>query len=73
MLSQGQLEQVTSLCTDRSYTHVVLGDSAGHIRVWDIRGGLDISTPDTLRASFKQVPGLHVTSSAPGVVCFTPA
>uniref|UniRef100_A0A7S0WPJ8 EF-hand domain-containing protein n=1 Tax=Chlamydomonas leiostraca TaxID=1034604 RepID=A0A7S0WPJ8_9CHLO len=52
--AQGRLEQVTAICADRAYSHVVVGDSAGHIRVWDLRAGIDTSTPDALRASFKQ-------------------
>lgn len=54
-VAQGRLEQVTAICADREFGHVVIGDSAGHLRVWDLRGGIDVSTPDALRASFKQV------------------
>jgi hypothetical protein len=33
----------------------VTGDSSGHLRVWDVREGVDISTPEACKASFKQV------------------
>ena len=52
---QGKLEQVSSICTDRSYDRLVIGDSAGHIRVWDIGGGIDTSSPEACRASFVEV------------------
>lgn len=31
------------------------GDSSGHVRVWDVREGVDISSSEACRASFKQV------------------
>lgn len=34
---------------------VVIGDTAGHIRMWDTSNGIDISTPDACAASFRQV------------------
>ena len=34
--------------------HVVLGDTAGHVRVFDISAGIDISTDRSVRRSFYQ-------------------
>ncbi len=53
--AQGHLEQVTSICSDREHEHVVVGDSAGHLRVWDVRGGVDVSSPEACQASFRPV------------------
>ncbi|KAJ9529394.1 hypothetical protein QJQ45_013762 [Haematococcus lacustris] len=52
--AQGRLEQVTAMCTDRDNSMLVSGDSAGHIRVWNVSAGIDISSSDATRASFKQ-------------------
>jgi hypothetical protein len=51
---QGRLEQVTSICTDKDHDNVVVGDSAGHIRVWDVSKGINTSSPDACRQSFRQ-------------------
>jgi len=47
--------QVGCICCDRAHEYVVTGDSAGHLRVWDVREGVDVSSPEACRASFKQV------------------
>lgn len=56
--SQGHLELVTASCVDVEATTVVLGDSAGHVRVYDIADGIDTSSFEACSSSFKQVrPG----------------
>jgi len=40
---------------DRSYDHLVTGDTAGHLRVWDISSGINTSSPEACRVSFEQV------------------
>lgn len=39
----------------------MIGDTVGHIRVWDAREGIDLSTPETCAASFNQV--IHNSAS----------
>lgn len=48
-------EVVTATGLDEGATVVVLGDSTGHLRVLDISGGIDTSSPEAAAASFKQV------------------
>jgi len=52
--AQGKLEQVGSICCNQSHEFFVTGDSSGHLRVWDLREGVDMSSPEACRASFKQ-------------------
>jgi hypothetical protein len=53
--AQGLLDVVTAACADEQATCVVLGDSSGHLRVYDISAGIDVSSSATAGASFKQV------------------
>lgn len=46
---------VTAVCVDDQAVCVVLGDSSGHLRVYDISGGVDTSSSTAASASFKQV------------------
>lgn len=52
--AQGRLEQVSSMCCDAQYNHVIIGDSAGHVRVYSVADGVVISSLDACRSSFKQ-------------------
>jgi hypothetical protein len=53
--AQGLLNVVTAACVDEQATCVVLGDSAGHLRVYDFSAGIDVSSSAAAAASFKQV------------------
>lgn len=57
----GHLETVKDICVDEKYERMVLGDSSGHVRMWDV-SELDVSSNESLSASFKQVNSscLHV-------------
>jgi WD40 repeat protein len=50
----GHLETVKDICVDAEYNMLALGDSSGHIRMWDV-STLDMSSNEALAASFKQV------------------
>lgn len=52
--AQGRLEQVSCIAADRAFNHIVVGDTAGHIRVWDISNGIDTSSLEACRSSFKE-------------------
>ncbi|GAX72651.1 hypothetical protein CEUSTIGMA_g107.t1 [Chlamydomonas eustigma] len=52
--AQGKLEQVSSIGRDRNYDNIVIGDTAGHIRVWDISRGINTSSAEACRSSFVQ-------------------
>lgn len=47
--------QVGCIATDPTHEYVALGDSLGHIRVWDVRDGVDVTSSEACKASFKQV------------------
>jgi len=53
--AQGKLETVSAIAADSDFNTIVIGDTAGHIRVWDVAAGLDISSAEACRASFKQL------------------
>eukprot|EP00879_Flechtneria_rotunda_P007606 GHRR01007977.1.p1 GENE.GHRR01007977.1~~GHRR01007977.1.p1 ORF type:complete len:676 (+),score=279.33 GHRR01007977.1:4210-6237(+) len=50
--AQGVLDVVSAVNIDEQATAVVLGDSAGHLRVYDISAGIDTSSSDAAAASF---------------------
>eukprot|EP00798_Chlamydomonas_sp_ICE-L_P024012 gene24012-9585_t len=50
----GKLEQVSAMCCDEDYNIVVIGDTAGHIRIFDISEGISVSSTEACRTSFKQ-------------------
>ena len=50
----GHLETVKDMCVDENYERMILGDSSGHVRMWDV-SELDTSSSESLQASFKQV------------------
>ncbi len=39
--AQGRLDSVSACCVTGRHDHVAAGDTAGHIRVWDLREGVD--------------------------------
>jgi hypothetical protein len=61
-LLQGKLEQVSSIGRDRNYDNIVIGDTAGHIRVWDISRGINTSSAEACRGSFVQASLLMKTT-----------
>jgi hypothetical protein len=46
---------VTAAAIDDGARVVVLGDSAGHVRVFDVSAGIDVSSPEAAAASFVEV------------------
>jgi WD40 repeat protein len=56
----GHLETVKDICVDENYERLVLGDSNGHVRMWDV-SKLDTSSGKALSESFQQVHLLFVT------------
>ena len=50
----GHLETVKDICVDEEYERLVMGDSSGHVRMWDV-SELDTTSGESLAASFKQV------------------
>ena len=55
----GHLETVKDICVDEDYGRMVLGDSSGHVRMWDV-SELDTSSRESLSASFKQVNSTYL-------------
>lgn len=52
--AQGLLEQSSSICTDEQYNFIIIGDTAGHVRIYDVSAGVDIAgPPEACAASFK--------------------
>lgn len=51
----GAPEVVSACCVDEAGDHVALGDSAGHVRVWDISRGVDTGSDEACCSSFQQV------------------
>lgn len=43
------------MAADRTYKNIVIGDTAGHIKIWDISGGVDTRSLETCKESFKEV------------------
>ncbi|KAG1667639.1 hypothetical protein FOA52_004666 [Chlamydomonas sp. UWO 241] len=52
--AQGKLESVSGIKADKDFNSVVIADTAGHIRVWDVSGGVDVSSPEACSRSFRQ-------------------
>ncbi|KXZ51188.1 hypothetical protein GPECTOR_13g675 [Gonium pectorale] len=52
--AQGRLDTVTAAAVSPEHDHVIAGDTAGHIRVWDLRAGVEVRTMQACRDSFKQ-------------------
>ncbi|GFR43071.1 hypothetical protein Agub_g4078 [Astrephomene gubernaculifera] len=52
--AQGRLDVVTAAAASPEHDHLVAGDTAGHIRVWDLRQGVDVSSMQACRDSFRQ-------------------
>ena len=63
--AQGRMECVNCICKDKAQTMVFVGDTGGHVRIWDISKGIDASSEAASVASFKQVG----YASAPPIVC----
>jgi hypothetical protein len=47
----GALESVQGLCVDAERRHLLMCDSSGHVKVWDV-SRVDAATPESTRASF---------------------
>ena len=58
--AQGRMECVNCICKDKAQTKVFVGDTGGHIRIWDISKGIDASSQAASAASFKQVGRLSM-------------
>ena len=76
--AQGRMECVNCICKDRAQTKVFVGDTGGHVRIWDISKGIDASSEAASAASFKQVgsafpPRPLGCGLAPGSVGCNPA
>jgi hypothetical protein len=52
---QGKLEQVSAVACDEDYNQLVIGDTSGHLRVWDISAGINVNSMEACRKSFKEV------------------
>ncbi|KAG2439805.1 hypothetical protein HYH02_010440 [Chlamydomonas schloesseri] len=52
--AQGRLDVVSAAAASPEHDHLVVGDTAGHLRVWDLRAGVDVSSMQACRDSFKQ-------------------
>jgi hypothetical protein len=46
---------VSALGCDRDFNYVVIGDTAGHVRIWDVSDGINTSSPEACMESFKEV------------------
>lgn len=55
---------MSAIAADREYNTIVIGDTAGHVRVWDVSQGISTATPEACRQSFKEVR--HVAHALPG-------
>ena len=53
--AQGRMECVNCICKDKAQTKVFVGDTGGHVRIWDISKGIDASSKAASAGSFKQV------------------
>ena len=42
--AQGRLDVVSAAAASPEHDHLVAGDTAGHLRVWDLRAGVDVSS-----------------------------
>ncbi|KAG2498385.1 hypothetical protein HYH03_003644 [Edaphochlamys debaryana] len=63
--AQGRLDVVTAAAASPEQDHLVAGDTAGHVRVWDLRGGVDTSSMQACRDSFK--PRAHWLAHNAGI------
>lgn len=52
--AQGRFDVVTACTVSAASDTVVIGDSSGHVRVWSIAEGVDITSMTTCRNSFQQ-------------------
>ncbi|WIA12480.1 hypothetical protein OEZ85_012515 [Tetradesmus obliquus] len=71
--AQGLLDVVTAACVDEQASCVVLGDSAGHICVYDISAGIDASSSAAASASFKQRAHWQAHDAGVSSVDYVPA
>eukprot|EP00775_Hariotina_reticulata_P009116 gene9116-9285_t len=71
----GQLAQATLLCSlpDEELTVVVMGDSGGHLRTFDISRGIDTSSSEAARASFVERAHWQAHEESLSSVSITPA
>ncbi|KAG2424023.1 hypothetical protein HXX76_014847 [Chlamydomonas incerta] len=63
--AQGRLDVVSAAAASPEHDHLVAGDTAGHLRVWDLRGGVDVSSMQACRDSFK--PRAHWLAHSGGI------
>ncbi|GIL84419.1 hypothetical protein Vretimale_15893 [Volvox reticuliferus] len=52
--AQGRLDVISACATSPEHDHLVAGDTSGHIRVWDLRGGVRTGSMQACRDSFRQ-------------------
>eukprot|EP00882_Tetradesmus_deserticola_P028763 GHRQ01032047.1.p1 GENE.GHRQ01032047.1~~GHRQ01032047.1.p1 ORF type:complete len:222 (+),score=72.00 GHRQ01032047.1:212-877(+) len=71
--AQGLLDVVSAACLDEQASCVVLGDSAGHLRVYDISAGIDASSSTAARAGFKQRAHWQAHTAGVSSVDYVPA
>lgn len=48
-------DYVCAVNTNPNYSYVAIGDTSGHVRVWDVSAGIDISTPKACSRSFVEI------------------
>ena len=49
------LLQPSAICTDESHRHVIIGDTAGHIRIWNVPSDVNINGNKASVRLFSQV------------------
>jgi len=53
--AQGMLDVVSALAVDEELSVLVMGDSGGHLRTFDISRGINTCSRETTRTSFVEV------------------
>ncbi|GIL56855.1 hypothetical protein Vafri_12156, partial [Volvox africanus] len=63
--AQGRLDVVSACAISPEHDHLVAGDTSGHIRVWDLRGGVRTGSMQACRDSFR--PRAHWLAHNSGI------